>query len=178
MLLNDRGIYLFETPIGTCGIAWTPNGIDHVMLPGKDIQHTKRLLRDAAGKRPLRRNPPAAVREAAERIAKHLAGKPDPFDGIELDLSDAPAFAQKVYGALRRVPEGITLTYGDLARLAGKPSAARAVGRAMATNPVPILVPCHRVLPSTGGLGGFSAKGGVALKAHLLEIEGAGRASS
>ena len=71
----------------------------------------------------------------------------------------------------RKIPYGKTLSYGQLAAKAGRPGAARAVGNHMAGNRTPIIVPCHRVLPSGGGLGGFSAAGGVALKRRLLEME-------
>jgi methylated-DNA-[protein]-cysteine S-methyltransferase len=80
-------------------------------------------------------------------------------------------FSVRVYEAARRVPPGCTVSYGELARAAGSPGAARAVGRAMATNPFPIVIPCHRVLASGGKAGGFSAYGGVATKDRLLAIE-------
>ena len=151
-------MYTFETKIGTCGIAWNEKGITRVELCVRKKKSSKA-------------RPPAWVKEAAKRIANHLAGKPDPFDGIDIDLSNTTPFAHKVYDALRRIPEGITLTYADLARLVGKPGAARAVGRAMATNPVPIIVPCHRVVGAGGKLGGFSAPGGTKTKQKILEIE-------
>ena len=92
---------------------------------------------------------------------------------IPLDLHGVSVFHQRVYEAARRIPLGQTSTYGALADVVGAPGGARAVGQAMGRNPVPLLVPCHRVLAADGGMGGFSAPGGVATKRRLLEIEGA-----
>jgi len=88
-----------------------------------------------------------------------------------LDLSGATAFQRRVWLAVRDIPYGETRSYGQIARQVGSPGAARAVGRAMATNPVPIVVPCHRVIGSDGNLRGFG--GGLDLKHRLLEMEGA-----
>jgi len=84
-----------------------------------------------------------------------------------------PPFERAVLQALRRIPPGQVRTYGEIARTLGKPSAARAVGTACARNPLPLLIPCHRVVRSDGKLGGYSLRGGVALKRQLLEAEGA-----
>ena len=98
--------------------------------------------------------------------------KPD-LGFIALDLEDTPAFERRAYQAARAVPPGQTTTYGAIAATLGEPGAARAVGQAMGRNPFPIVVPCHRVLAISGGLGGFSAGGGVATKLRMLAIEGA-----
>ncbi len=83
-----------------------------------------------------------------------------------------PPFHRKVYKALCKVPAGTTITYAELAKRAGSPGAARAVGQAMAKNPFPIVIPCHRVIASNGKLGGYSGRGGVAAKRALLAREG------
>ncbi len=152
-------MHLFKTKIGTCGISWTDNGIDEVVI------HPRKVKCNVA-------RPPRHIRDAADRIAKHLAGRTDDLKDIDVDLSSCPPFAQKVYRTLRKVPPGKVVTYGELAKRVGSPHAARAVGRAMATNPVPIIVPCHRVVASDGKLGGFSAPGGTNLKKRLLVNEG------
>ena len=90
-----------------------------------------------------------------------------------VDLSTLPPFRRAALAALRRVGRGRTVTYAELARLAGTPGAARAAGSACANNPVPLWVPCHRVLASGGRIGGFS--GGLKVKRALLELEGAPR---
>ena len=103
----------------------------------------------------------------------------DYFDGCEVELDAAidlvglGPFHRRVLEATRRIPYGQTTSYGALARRAGSPNAARAVGAAMATNPMPIIIPCHRVLRSDGHLGGFSSHNGVADKRRLLEMEAA-----
>jgi len=98
-----------------------------------------------------------------------LAGE-GPFPVLEVDLEGLPPFHQAVYRALHATAPGQVLTYGALALLAGSPGAARAVGQAMRTNPIPLLVPCHRVVASQGP-GGYSFAGGMALKARLMALE-------
>jgi methylated-DNA-[protein]-cysteine S-methyltransferase len=95
------------------------------------------------------------------------------FSDIELDLEESPPFARQVYKAARKIPLGQTRTYGQIAKSAGSPGAARAVGHALGQNPIALIVPCHRVLAAGGKKGGFSAHGGCATKARMLEIEGA-----
>ncbi len=148
-------MYLFETNIGTCAIAWNDKGIARVEI--------------GARKKRSDAKPPRFVLDAAKRIAGHLAGKRDNLRDIAVDVSTCSPFAQKVYAELRKVPAGEVLTYGELAERVVSPNAARAVGRAMATNPVPLIVPCHRVVAANGSLGGFSARGGTRLKMKLLE---------
>jgi methylated-DNA-[protein]-cysteine S-methyltransferase len=106
------------------------------------------------------------------KIARHLDGDAQDLSQIPLDFAKAPPFHRKVYAALLSVPSGKTVTYAELARRAGSPGAVRAVGQAMAKNPIPIVVACHRVLAAGNGAGGFSAPGGTATKTRLLAIEG------
>jgi len=118
---------------------------------------------------PAAKLPPPAQR-VATAIQAHLAGQPAQYALADLDLSACTAFARQVYTYLHDIPPGQTRTYGQLAAALGKPGAARAVGRAMATNPVPLAVPCHRVV-ARHGLGGFT--GGLDFKRRLLAMEGA-----
>jgi methylated-DNA-[protein]-cysteine S-methyltransferase len=108
------------------------------------------------------------AQRAAEKIKRYFDGEVISFDE-PLDLADAPEFFARVWTELRKVPRGETISYGELARRSGNPRAARAVGTAMATNPVPIIVPCHRVIRSDGSIGGFG--GGLAMKQRMLELE-------
>jgi methylated-DNA-[protein]-cysteine S-methyltransferase len=156
----DRDIHVFNTPIGRCALEWGPRGIRRVLL-GADVPRRGTDRAEA----------PEAIRRAADRITAHLAGCPDAMRDLAVDLSHASDFTRTVYQTLRRVGPGEVVTYGELARRAGRPRASRAVGRAMATNPVPLIVPCHRVLPASGGVGQYGA-GGPAVKARLLRIEG------
>ncbi len=122
---------------------------------------------------------PSAIRDEGpfERL---IALGRDYFNGLRVNFAEvrcapgAPGFSAKVYDACRRIPYGQTLSYSALAREIGRPEAARAVATAMSRNPVPLVVPCHRVTHADGRVGGFSAAGGEALKRRLLDLE-AGR---
>ena len=119
--------------------------------------------------------PPPFVADAAARIVRLLSGERVDFADVPLDLSEASELERKVYAAALRIPCGEVRTYGEIAREIDAPGAAQAVGVALGRNPVPILVPCHRVLASGGKSGGFSAPGGVSTKFRMLEIERARR---
>lgn len=114
---------------------------------------------------------PERVETAARQLREYLSGERDVFD-LPLDLSTLTVFHRKVLLAVSKVPRGEVTTYGALARRMGRPKAARAVGQALGRNPIPILIPCHRVLASDGSLGGYSGKEGVRTKADLLRLEG------
>ena len=117
--------------------------------------------------------PPPDIAAAIAEVQRYFAGEPVDFSAVRLDLGEQDPFFTRVYAAARRLAWGRTTTYGALARdLGAGPEAARDVGQAMARNPVPLLVPCHRVLAAGNRLGGFSAPGGSATKARMLELEG------
>ena len=165
---------LFDTAIGVCGLAWGAHGILGVQLPEASAQKTRaRLLQcfPGAGERVAT----GEAKHAAEGIAALLRGEPSDLSGILLDMSTLPPFHRRVYAAARAIPRGATVTYGALAGSVGAPCAARAVGQALARNPFPLLVPCHRVTGANGQMGGFSAPGGIATKLRLLAIEGPDR---
>ena len=104
------------------------------------------------------------------QVVAYYAGESTRLD-IGLDLSDLPSFRKTVLEACRRIPYGRTTSYAELARAVGRPRAARAVGGAMANNPLPLVIPCHRVLRSDGSLGGFSSPDGVKQKEQMLRLE-------
>lgn len=108
-----------------------------------------------------------------ERLQAYAEGEADDFRDVEVDSDHLTPFQQRVVRRLRKVGYGETVSYGELADLVGAPRSARAVGRVMATNRVPIILPCHRVLAAGGALGGFSAPQGVSMKLRLLQLEGA-----
>ena len=170
--MTDSGYTVFQTPIGHCAVAWNSRGLIGVQLPEGSAMTTARRIKGRFASA-ARRTPPPNVRQAIEAIRKLLRGGADELAAIELDLSGHSAFCQKVYELARAIPAGETLSYGELAARAGEPAAARAVGQAMAHNPFPLIVPCHRVMAAHGGAGGFSARGGVETKFRLLRIEGA-----
>jgi methylated-DNA-[protein]-cysteine S-methyltransferase len=101
-----------------------------------------------------------------------MTGRSTDFSSVALDLTRVAAFERDVYEVARRIPFGRTMSYGELAEQIGTPDAAREVGQALARNPVPIIVPCHRILAKGHRIGGFSAPGGVFTKQQLLALEG------
>jgi O-6-methylguanine DNA methyltransferase len=165
-------VALFETAIGICGIGWTELGVRRVQLPEQNAEATRaRLRRRLAGARETA--PSNVIKRTIEDLTALLAGRSSDFSDVPLDFRGVPAFHQRVYAATRRIRAGGTASYGEIAVQVGEPGAARAVGRALGHNPVPLIVPCHRVLAAGGKFGGFSGFGGVATKMRLLAIEGA-----
>lgn len=170
---------LFETSIGACGIAWRETAdsasqtvVTAVQLPEPTAQATEsRIARKAGANRAS--TPPPEIAAVIEKIRLHLEGTVQDFRSVAIDLESVSPFFRQIYEATRQIPAGQTLTYGEIAKAIGQPAAAQEVGQAMAKNPVPILVPCHRVAAAGGKLGGFSAPGGPATKAKLLALEGA-----
>jgi methylated-DNA-[protein]-cysteine S-methyltransferase len=116
--------------------------------------------------------PPRWVRDLREQLVRFAEGEPQTFDEVPLDIEELTPFARQVLGECRKLQWGQVMTYAELAHQAGRPGAARAVGNVMANNRFPLVVPCHRVIGSGGGLGGYSAPGGLATKRRLLEAEG------
>ena len=155
----------FATALGPCGVSWSSAGITRVLMPGA------RALRGRLSDDP--RDAPPAVREAIAGIVALLAGEPRDLRWVTLDQCGIEPFRRRVYGAARAIGPGRTASYGEIARAIGEPGSARAVGATLGHNPFPIIVPCHRVLASTGALHGFSAPGGTVTKRRMLEIEGA-----
>ncbi len=117
--------------------------------------------------------PQASIAEAIAAITALLGGGRTDLSGIDCDFSAVSPFDAGVLRAARAVPAGQTTTYGALATTLGDPALARRVGQALGRNPLPIIVPCHRIMGADGRLVGFSARGGVALKLQMLTIEGA-----
>jgi methylated-DNA-[protein]-cysteine S-methyltransferase len=164
---------LFDTAIGACGVAWSARGLKAVQLPQSNSAATERRLVAKSGSAGVA-EPPPWVATAIADIQRYLAGEPVDFSAVAIDLEGAEVFRRKVYDALRNVGWGQTTTYGALARDAGSSDweATREVGQAMAHNPAPIVIPCHRVLAAGNKPGGFSAYGGVVTKERLLALEG------
>ena len=168
--------FVFETPSGWCAVAWSEAGVTRFVLPTSSAAAAERRLKRRSPEAE-RGAPPPAVAEAVALTKRYFAGEPTDFSAVRLDLRVEDPFFAQVYEALRRVGWGSTTTYGALAAALGAPrEAARDVGLAMAKNPMPLLIPCHRVLAAGGKLGGFSAPGGAETKARMLRIEGVGLA--
>ncbi|NIA20380.1 MAG: methylated-DNA--[protein]-cysteine S-methyltransferase [Anaerolineaceae bacterium] len=158
---------LIETPLGTMAIVVRGDLLAGLSLPERS---TRRLMSRVSAGWPEARADRGLLPSLTREIAAYFAGRAADFD-IALDLSGRTDFQQRILRQCRKIPAGQVATYGQLAHRAGRPRAARAVGRAMALNPVPLIIPCHRVVAADGALGGFSAEGGLALKARLLEHE-------
>jgi methylated-DNA-[protein]-cysteine S-methyltransferase len=158
--------------MGFCAIAWSDAGVSRFQLPTKTAEATERLMRRrAVGTEPAA--PPADVAAVIEAAKRYFAGEETDFSQVQLDLGSQDAFFAQIYDALRRIGWGSTTTYGALAKEVGAGrEAARDVGEAMARNPAPLIIPCHRVLAAGGKIGGFSAPGGSKTKARMLELEG------
>ena len=170
--MTALGYALFDTAIGRCGVAWSERGIVAVQLPAASDAATRaHVQRRAGGAREATAPPPVAG--AIAGIVALLDGGTTEFADVAVDLDGVPPFNRRVYEIARTIPRGSTLSYGEIAGRLGDPAAARAVGQALGENPVPIVVPCHRVLAAHGRIGGFSAPGGTATKRRLLTIEGA-----
>lgn len=159
---------LIETEIGTFGLGWTETGIVRAALPdSKPGAVARRMARDGA----VSAVPDGEIEETVVQIRRYATGQRTAFAAALLDFSAAPAFHQAVYRDILALGWGETTTYGGIARRLGDVSLSRAVGQALGANPIPLLVPCHRVLASNGRAGGFSAPGGVSSKMRLLAIE-------
>jgi methylated-DNA-[protein]-cysteine S-methyltransferase len=159
---------LFETGLGAFGIAWNGRGVVRLQLPEDGRMATERRLGASASPG----EPPPSVEQLVADIRGYLAGKRVDFAFVALDLAAVGEFRLAVYEAARSVAWGQTTSYGELARRIGFPWGARAVGRALARNPVPLIVPCHRILARDHQIGGFSAYGGTVTKRRLLALEG------
>jgi methylated-DNA-[protein]-cysteine S-methyltransferase len=166
------GHAFFATAIGECALAWSDAGLTGVWLPDTRPGGLRRkLARRLVGA--SESAPPGDVVDAIAAITRLLAGARVDLGNVRLDLAAVDDLQRRVYAVTRSIAAGRVLSYGAVARLIGADASARAVGRALGANPFPIVVPCHRVVATTGGLGGFSAPGGVAAKRRLLAIEDA-----
>jgi methylated-DNA-[protein]-cysteine S-methyltransferase len=164
--LLDAGFDLVDSPLGPLLVAASDRGLLRVIYDAEPERELERLAR-VAGPRVLRS--PRAVDGVRRQLDEYFEGRRDRFD-LALDLRGLAPFAETVLGELARVPYGTTTTYGTLAARAGAPKAARAVGTVMNRNPVPIVLPCHRVVGASGALTGYG--GGLDRKVKLLRLEG------
>jgi methylated-DNA-[protein]-cysteine S-methyltransferase len=160
---------LFDTAFGTCALAWNERGITRLRLPEAKPAVLEARMAARGRERGI---PTVAVADAMAEVRRYFGGEQTSFSEIVLDLAGCEPFDRAIYAALRRIRWGTTASYGELAGAAGAPKAARAVGRAMGRNPVPIIIPCHRVITADGRIGGFSAPGGVDTKDRLHRLEG------
>ncbi len=158
---------VFPTGLGEFGIGWTEAGICRLLLPDSAPDR----LRQQLGGEPA--IPPPAIADTISLIQLYAEGERVDLASVPLDLARLPEFHRRAYALLVEIGYGETTTYGAMARQLGGVSLSRAVGQAMGANPIPLIIPCHRVLGANGSLGGFSAPGGSDSKRRLLLLEGA-----
>ncbi|WP_081416348.1 methylated-DNA--[protein]-cysteine S-methyltransferase [Arthrobacter castelli] len=157
-----------DTPVGTLLLATTEEGLVRVAYP---IQgHDAVLAQLASDISPRILHAPEQLREPTRQLDEYFAGRRRQFD-LQLDNRLSPGFRRSVLSQLPGIGYGSTVSYGELAAMAGNPKAARAVGTACGANPLPVVVPCHRVVRSDGSAGGYA--GGPEAKEALLKLEGA-----
>jgi methylated-DNA-[protein]-cysteine S-methyltransferase len=167
--LLDAGYDVVESPIGPLLVAVSDRGLLRISFQHEgDPEATLDRVARAAGPRVLQA--PRAVDGVRRELDEYFAGYRHAFD-LSVDLRGATPFTSGVLGELARVPYGHTATYSELAAKVGRPRAARAVGTVMHNNPIPIVLPCHRVVGADGSLTGYA--GGLDVKARLLRLEGA-----
>jgi methylated-DNA-[protein]-cysteine S-methyltransferase len=171
MTLTADGFALFDTAIGSCGIAWRGDVVAGVHLPESDERGTRARMQRRFRALP-EASPPPGVQHAIDAIRGLLAGDRNDLSAIPLDMDAVAPFERQVYEIARSIPPGATLTYGEVAARVGDPGAAQAVGQALGRNPFAPVVPCHRVVAANGKMHGFSAGGGVTTKLRMLQIEG------
>ncbi|MEQ1770110.1 MAG: methylated-DNA--[protein]-cysteine S-methyltransferase [Devosia sp.] len=159
---------LIDTALGTFGLAWTERGVARVALPGADRRKTEMWIsRDPA----VPGFPEGVLASLPDRIRRYAEGEKIDFADVPLDLDQLPEFNRACYAELLKIGYGATTTYGDIARTLGDVAQSRAVGQAMGANPIPLIIPCHRVLAADGRTGGFSSPGGVTAKMKMLALE-------
>lgn len=157
------------SPLGAVFVAFSRQGMVALEFGVSERTFLERLRRETG----LWAHPGVSkARPALQQIREYLQGTRRRF-AVPLDLSRLTDFQQRVLKATMAVPAGRVATYHQIAKQIGRPRAARAVGRALATNPIPLVIPCHRVIASDGSLTGYGGKGGIATKARLLKMEGA-----
>jgi methylated-DNA-[protein]-cysteine S-methyltransferase len=168
--LADVAYATIDTPLGTALVAGTERGLLRVMLPNDSVDRV--LDQISSGLSPRVLELPARLDRERRELEEYFDGRRHEFD-LDLDWRlTPPGFYRKVLrAASRKLPFGVTASYGEVAAWAGNPRAYRAAGTALATNPIPIVVPCHRVLRAGGELGGYG--GGPEMKEWLLRLEGA-----
>jgi len=166
------GYTVFDTALGRCGIAWSDAGVVGVQLPeAREIETLRRLFRLFPEARELR--PPQSIKSAIDGIVAALRGQDVDLAEINLDMSGIPTFNQQVYAYLRGIPRGETCVHDQIAAHLHVAGAVHSVANALAKNPYPLIVPCHRVLDAGNGLDKPSPHSGIVSKRRLLSLEGA-----
>lgn len=172
MAVEQAGWQIFPTAMGECGIAWCEQGVTRFLLPDTAFADMQTVLQECTGTSQSTSKPPMWIRELVKQIRLHCKGERQDFSAVPVHIAHATDFMLAVYASAQQIPAGSVLGYAELAKAMGRPGAARAVGSALGKNPVPLIVPCHRVVAAAGKPGGFTSPGGLATKKMLLACEG------
>lgn len=156
---------IFEAAFGWMAVASRGQGVSHVILPSKSRGKVEREL----GKIAPEHEPSRELISVESDLARYFSGRAVDFMKYPVDMTFSTGFQKRVWTAVRSIPYGRTLTYKEVAEKIGEPRASRAVANALGENPIPIIIPCHRVV-AVNGLGGYS--GGASLKKRMLKLEG------
>jgi len=159
---------IFRSPWGWMGLAESPKGIQTIVLPKRSKRAVEFDLR-SQWNGPVQQGESARLEAARHQLLDYLSGRRSTFD-VPIDLSQGTSFQRKVWRTLQRVPYGKLRSYQWIAARVGGRHYARAVGNAVGANPIPIVIPCHRIVAHDASLGGFS--GGLSIKRKLLALEG------
>jgi len=164
--------YVFPSELGWFAVTWSRDRLTRVSIGHPSSAAAAAVLPSGLQIVADERDIAAPLRRTIERLQRFAAGEADDFRDIELDLDHLTEFQKRVVSACRKIKRGQARSYGDLAAAAGSPRAARAVGNVMRGNRFPLIVPCHRVIGSSGKLVGFTCPEGLAMKEKLLAREG------
>lgn len=151
-----------ETALGVAEISWSGEKLVRFAWLSKRAKRKSGSIVDELT---------SSQQELIHDIVDYTAGIRIDFSEVATDLSHGTPFQQRIWEACQRIPYGEVVTYGELARLAGRPGAARAVGTAMSQNRIPLIIPCHRVISAGNKIGGFTSPQGISLKKRLLDLE-------
>ena len=160
--------WIFKTKWGYFGITGTEDGLLRTFLPQSNRQDVERQILKAF---PSTKSEKKPFEKAIKAVLEYFASKKVDFANVPVSLEALRPFAKKVLCACRDIPSASTISYRELAKKIGRPNACRAVGTVMAKNPLPLIIPCHRIIRSDGKLGGFSAPSGLSTKKKLIDIE-------
>lgn len=159
---------VFETSLGWCAAAQGRAGVRLFVLPVEDAATAEAAILKHS---PRARHNRSVMRELVKAVRRYFLGRHTEFNTLPVDIFGATDFQQRVWSITRAIPYGQVRTYRWIAMGMGRPHAARAIGNALGSNPIPLIIPCHRIVNTNGALGGFSAPGGIELKCRLLKLE-------
>lgn len=162
---------IFDTEIGFCSIIWSKREVEEFLLPESNLKQMMQKLKKKSVVVLNLIEAPREIKNLVRKLQQHMQGDLQDFSKVLLTKKFS-SFQSKVYQVVRQIPPGIVLSYKDVGVAMGGTKAYRAIGTALGKNPIPILIPCHRVVGSNAKIGGFSAPGGLSTKKKLLKIEG------